>query len=230
MASSRILFRIFMAGFVATVFLASLAAYHFNDPFPPLAVSLSSPATRLADFAGVAFGFRSLTADIAWVQTLIYYGTHEGGGDSEAEEQGGGQYPEFLAYCQRVVQIDPNFKHVFYYGAGVLGWNLNRLDEAELLLREGIQRHPKEWRFQQYLAAMAFQKNHNINKLVEFLQGFVEDQDCPNILRSILANIYKKNGRYQDAIHVWSLVYNTNDSGYHEHAASEIEELGHRAH
>ncbi len=175
-------------------------------------------------------GFRKLTADMAWIQTLLYYGTHEAGVDPEEAENGGGRYPLFLAYCQRVGQIDPSFKYVYYFGGAVLGWNLNRLDEAEEILKEGIKAHPKEWRFQQFLAGIAFQKSHNVKGLEEFLKGFVEEPDCPNILRSILANIYKKQKQYREAIHVWSLVYNPQDPSDLERATSQIKELAPLAH
>jgi len=210
--------------------LARLATQNYPYPFPPLSVTLSSPVTRLSDFAGMAMGFRKLTADLAWIQTLIYYGTEEEGTDPEEAENGGGRYPLFLAYCQRVAQIDPNFKYVFYYGGAALGWNLNRLDEAEAFLKEGIKAHPKEWRFQQFLAGLAYQKNHNINSLIDFLKVFIEEPDCPNILRSILANIYKKQQRYLDALRVWIIVYDTKDPNYRERAASQIIELAQKAH
>jgi len=61
----------------------------------------------LSDFAGIALGFRKLTADIAWIQTLVYYGTQEEGVNHEEAESGGGRYPLFLAYCQRAAEIDP---------------------------------------------------------------------------------------------------------------------------
>ena len=185
---------------------------------------------RLSDFLGIAMGFRKLTADLAWIQTIIYYGTHEEGSNPEEEENGGGRYPLFLAYCQRVAQMDPSFKYVFYYGGAALGWNLNRLDEAEVLLKEGIRAHPKEWRFQQFLAGIAFQKSHDVKDLEEFLKVFSEEQDCPNILRSILANIYKKQKQYREAIHIWILVYNTHDPNYLERASSEITKMAPLAH
>ena len=210
---------------LASVVLGSIATDRVTEPFPPLSATLSSSVNRLSDFAGIAMGFRRLTADIAWIQTLVYYGTYEKTGDAEASEQGGGHYPQFLAYCRRVAKIDPDFKYVFYYGGGVLGWNLNRLDEAEELLREGITAHPKEWRFQQYLAALAFQKSHNVNKLTEFLEGFIQQADCPNLLRSILANIYKKQKRYRESIRVWMMVYQTQDPAYLKRALSQIQEL-----
>jgi tetratricopeptide (TPR) repeat protein len=228
---SRTIAWVFVSSLLAMMAFANLGAYHYNDPFPPLSMSLSSPVATLSDFAGIALGFRKLTADVAWIQTLIYYGTFEEGNDpGVVEHEGGGRYPLFLAYCERVAQIDPNFKNVFYYGGGVLGWNLNRLDEAETLLKEGIQRHPKEWRFQQFLAGLAFQKNHNINKLVEFLEGFVEQPDCPNMLRSILANIYKKQKRYRESIQIWTMVYETGDHIYTDRALSQIREMASLAH
>src|SRR5581483_9267553 len=93
------------------------------------------------------------------------------------------------------------------------------------LLREGILLHPKEWRFQQFLAAMAYQKNHDINRLIEFLQGFWKEEDCPNILRSVLANLYKKQHRYREAMDVWSLVYSTHDPTYETRALTQIREM-----
>ena len=205
--------------------LANVAASRYGEPYPPLQFSLASPVDRLSDFIGIAFGFRRLTADAAWIQTLVYYGSADAGADAETVEQGGGQYTQFLAYCQRVAGIDPYFTPIYYYGAGVLGWNLNRIDEAEELLKEGIKFQPKEWRFQKFLAALAYKDGHNIDELIEFLEGFVEDNDCPNMLRSILANIYKKQKRYLDAIKVWTIVYQTQDPLYLERAVSQIKEM-----
>ena len=226
MYSSSLLRFIFGLNLAASLALSTVSNQQFHDPFPPISASLTSSTSHLSDFIGIAMGSRRLTADIAWVQTLLYYGTHEEGANPEEEiDSGGGHYPLLLSYCQRVVQIDPYFKAAIYYGAGALGWNLNRLDEAEQLLREGILLQPREWRFQQFLAAMAYQKSHNINKLVEFLEGFSKDKDCPNILRSILANLYKKEHRYRATIEIWGLVYGTNDPAYEERALSQIKEL-----
>jgi tetratricopeptide (TPR) repeat protein len=233
MESSRPLFWYCCLFFIATSGLATLAGDRYSDPFPPLTVSLASPAAYLSDFAGMAMGFRRLTADLAWIQTLIYYGTDEEteeGRHTPEMEEGIRGYPLFLAYCQRVAGIDPYFKYIFYYGGAVLGWNLNRLDEAEELLKEGIRLHPKEWRLQQFLAGLAFQKNHDINHLISFLEVFIEEPDCPNILRSILANIYKKQNRYRDAIRVWIKVYNTGDPNYLQRAVSQIKEMAPLAH
>jgi len=202
-----------------------LLLHQFQDPFPPLSVSLSTPTTQLNDFIGIALGIRRLTADIAWIQTLQYYGTEEANQSEEEFENGIGKYPLFLAYCQRVARIDPYFTYVYFYGGGALGWNMNRLDEAEILLKEGIAFNPTEWRLQQYLAALAYQKNHDLSKLTLFLESFVQEEDCPSLLRALLANIYKKQGRYEDAIKIWTLVYQTGDAAYRERAVDQIHRI-----
>jgi hypothetical protein len=237
MGQNRIMAGFFCISLAVMASLSTLVANHFSEPFPPLSISLSSPVSPLSDFIGISMGFRKATADIAWIETLVYYGTHEQGAGEEVADTGGGNYPLFLSYCQRVARIDPSFKYVFYYGGGVLGWNLNRQNEAEELLREGIKQHPKEWRYQQFLAGLAYEKNHDINALADFLKGFVEDKDCPNLLRSILANIYKKQKRYKEAIYVWTLVHDTGDPNYLRRSESQIKEMlaipsemGHKAH
>jgi len=225
MGQSRVIAGLFCISLLGMIALSDLTAKHYREPFPSLAISLSSRVSPLSDFVGIAMGFRKLTADIAWIQTLVYYGSTEEGVEGEENEQGGGTYSLFLAYCQRVARIDPSFKYVFYYGGGVLGWNLNRFSEAEELLKEGIAAHPTEWRYQQFLAGLAYQKNHNVNVLADFLKVFMEEKDCPNLLRSILANIYKKQKRYKEAIYVWLLVYNTKDPLYLKRAESQIREM-----
>jgi tetratricopeptide (TPR) repeat protein len=162
---------------------------------------------------------------VAWIQTLQYYGAQEEGTSESDNDNGTGKYDRFLAYCQRAVRIDPHFTYVYYYGGAALGWNLNRLDEAEQLLREGIQNNPKEWRLPQYLAALAYQKNHDPAQLVLFLEGYVVQPECPNLLRALLANLYKKEKRYKDAIRIWILIAETNDPNYNSRAREHITAL-----
>ncbi len=205
-------------------FIFELAS-RYHNPFPPFTTSLSSRQSELSDFGGVVLGLRRLGADIAWIQTLQYYGTPEPDQTEFEFENGLGKYPEFLAYCERVIRIDPYFTYAYFYGASVLGWNLNRLDEAETLLKEGVNRNPHEWRFQQYLAALAYQKNHDVEGLTAFLERFAPDPDCPNMLRAMLANIYKKDKRYEKSAQIWTMVLATKDPDYIRRAEYQLKIL-----
>jgi tetratricopeptide (TPR) repeat protein len=197
-----------------------------------MAASLATPLADLRDFVGVSLGFRRLAADLAWIQTLQYYGTHEDhdsddghGHGHGGHDYGAGRYPLFTQYCERVARLDPYFTYVYYYGGGALGWNLGRLEEAESLLQLGIRNNPSEWRLPQYLAALSYQKNHDVANIVTFLEGFIGQDDCPNLLRALLANIYKKQKRYRDSIRVWQFIMRTGEPDYVNRGQQQIAQM-----
>jgi hypothetical protein len=218
-----------VAFFTGSVILSAQATRQIPVAFPPPTAAVSTSVSTTEDLGGVVLGLRRLAADLAWIQTLQYYGAPEGG-DAHVDVHGhhdieAGVYTHLLENCRRVARIDPFFTYVYYYGAAALAWNLNRLGEAEELLKEGIRYNPHEWRFQQYLAAMAYQKNHDISKLTVFLEGFVTDPSCPNLLRALLANLYKRQNEPRKAVAVWFLVLDTGDPEYTARATREIEKL-----
>jgi tetratricopeptide (TPR) repeat protein len=193
---------------------------------PPSMIStLSLPETQLQDVGGVILGMRRLAADLAWIQTLQYYGTEEPGQTEFEFHNGMGQYPRFLAMVQRATHLDPSFTYIYLYGGAVLGWNLNRLDEAQALLKEGIANNPTEWRLPQYLAALAYQKNHDVTRLTAFLETIVQDPECPLMMKALLANIYKKQGDYDKALQLWETIYNAGDPDYQKRAIEQTTEI-----
>jgi tetratricopeptide (TPR) repeat protein len=209
----------------ATVCVLQWSLFYYESPYPRADTALSSPMASLHDFAGILMGLRRLDADIAWIQTLQYYGTPENLVAEDEEENGGGHYPLFFSYCERVARIDPHFVYVYYYGGGALGWNLKRLDEAEALLKLGIQNNPTEWRLAQYLAALSYQKDHDIDKLEKFLESFVGQPECPTLLRALLANLYKKQHRYSEATQIWLWIAGHGDASDVHRAEEQLQSL-----
>jgi tetratricopeptide (TPR) repeat protein len=210
----------FCAGYFLTM---GLAGYH--DPNPPMIASMQSSETHLSDVLGVALGLRHAAADIAWIETLQYYGTREFDMPEFVSINGGGRYSRFLRLCQRVARIDPFFTYIYYFGGSSLGWNLNRPTEAEILIRQGIAANPHEWRLPQYLAAMAYQRNHNVVGLEHFLEILVQDPQTPLIVKGLLANIYKKQGEYDKAIQMWEWIYASGNPEYMYRAIGQIKDI-----
>jgi len=136
-----------------------------------------------------------------------------------------GSYPKFLSDCRRVAKIDPYFTYVYYYGGASLGWNLNRLSEAEELLKEGIANNPTEWRLPQYLAGLAYQKNHNVQELMRFLESIVQDPQCPLLMKALLANLYKKQHLFDKAVIMWEIVYESGDPDYRRRAIAQVQDI-----
>jgi tetratricopeptide (TPR) repeat protein len=209
---------------MAAAFLWTASSRH-QLAYPPMTASLRNAQTELQDVASVALGMRRLGADLAWVQTLQYYGTPEEGQSESDFENGIGTYPRFLELCKRTSGIDPYFTFVYYYGGGVLGWNLNRPDEAEELLKAGIAANPAEWRLPQYLAGLAYQKDHDLAKLTLFLESVTSDPQCPLMMKALLANLYKKQKAYGKAISMWQTIYQAGDPDYMRRAQEQFRDI-----
>lgn len=190
-----------------------------------MVASLASPQATLEDAGGVVLGLRRMDANLAWIQTLQYYGTPEKGQSDEEADNGQGNYPLFLTYCRHVADIDPYFTYMYLYGGSVLGWNLNRLDEAEALLKEGIANNPTAWRLPQYLAGLAYQRNHNVVELTHFLETVIQDPECPLMMKALLANIYKKQRLFDKAIALWEVIYQSGDPLYMERAINQVKDI-----
>lgn len=163
------------------------------------------------------------------------------GGCSEKEHYhpqiDGGVYADFLAYCYRITNLDPFFDHVYLYGAGALAWNLNRPEQALELLGNGIAAmekfqanstrdiHQPFWQLNLYASAIIYRKSGEFEKMMPLLELAVRQNDCPNMMRSILANIYQKEGRYADSLKLWIAIYDSGDPSYQARAGQKINEL-----
>ena len=206
------------------LFLFQLA-HHYRNPYPAINASLVSPHTGLQDVGSVVMGLRRLGADLAWIQTLQYYGTPEPGQSEFESENGMGSYTELFDRCKRVSQIDPYFVEVYDYCGAALTWNLNRLAEGEELLKEGIANNPSDWRLAQYLAAMAYQKNHDVKNLLTYLETIAKDPQSPFLMKAILANIYKKQHLFDKALRLWVVIYETGTPDYQNRALDQIRDI-----
>lgn len=192
----------------------------------------------LMDVGGAFLGLRRLTADVAWIQLLQYYGTPEAHPSSQPAEPhtphlhfdyGSGRYERFFELSQRVVRLDSAFISAYLYGAGALAWNLNRMDEAIALLHEGIQRNPQAWQFHKYLAAIGYKQRGERSKVIETLEVAVRDPACPSMIKNILGNTYKDEGRYGEALGVFVDLYERGeDVWYRDTALKQIRLLSRR--
>ncbi|OGS17648.1 MAG: hypothetical protein A2219_00995 [Elusimicrobia bacterium RIFOXYA2_FULL_50_26] len=147
------------------------------------------------------------------------------------------RHKRLLSHCLRIVSLDPFFNYVYLYGAGALAWNLERTDEAVELLKKGISEldayhanfgndvNEPYWRINLYLSAILYRKSGEFLKMTEVLEKAVRLPECPTIVKSILANIYQKDGKLAQSLQLWIDIYESKDTSYHSHAAAKITEL-----
>lgn len=232
---------------IATFLVSGFIHRSFIFPFPPLnilvfdlseefknIVSFQRPLGSEAgyrDFAGVLMGMRRFTADIAWISVLQYYGAHEmeNSGDEEGHrhEFTSGDYPALQKMVRRVIRLDPSNYHACEVGGGALAFNLNRPKEGLEILEEGIQYNPTYWRFRLLVGAIVYKQQGKFSDMIALLEDAIRYPDCPTMIKSILANIYKQNKNYLRALQIWIEVYENErtDPWYREQAVRQITDL-----
>ncbi len=201
------------------------------------------------DSVGIITGFRKITSDIAWIQLLQYYGG-EAPEDVEKETQNEhnqehhnhwehmtkiqpGKYKRFLDYCRRITILDPLYSFVYFYGVGCLAWNLERPDEALKYLEEGLKnlkfqkdiQNSDYWDLVKYQQAIFYKIGGNYKEMILQLKEIVENGRAPNLVKAILANLYKKYGFYRESLNLWYELLLSGDPEYIERAKHQIQIL-----
>jgi tetratricopeptide (TPR) repeat protein len=163
-------------------------------------------------------------------EKIFSHEEHHHGGHSYIQP---GKYKKLLKYCQRIIRLDPNFSYVYFYGSSVLTWNLERPDEALELISEGIKNldyqknNPDSdyWTLILYQSAIVYKKGEKYRELLSEIEKIVSRGKAPNLVKSILANLYKKFALYDEAIKVWKEILATNDPEYIFRAQQQIQEI-----
>jgi len=178
----------------------------------------------LQDLAFIVFGFRSVAADMAYIQLLQYLG----GSNSLDETNEKNDYLQLKDMTLRVIRLDPYFVRAVLFGSVSLAWLrvINRPWEAVEVLEEGIRYNPTYWMFQSYILAIGYQKSENVDKMLTALGDTLRHPDCPIHVKAILANIFKKNKKYAEALAIWQGVYDSSeDPSYRNRALNQIRDI-----
>ena len=85
--------------------------------------------------------------------------------------------------------------------------------------------HQPYWRLNLYLSAIIYMKSGEYGKMTSLLETAVLQPNAPNMIKSILANIYQKEKQYARSLKLWIDIYDSNDPSYQDRAAMKITQL-----
>jgi len=105
-----------------------------------------------------------------------------------------------------VAALDPSFHRAYLFGAGVLAWfpSVDRPDEAVEVLQEGMRRDPGQPLYAVYIAALAYKKKGDADRMIALLEPTMDDPKSPIEMKAIIANLYKSRGEYEKALALWN--------------------------
>ena len=147
-------------------------------------------------------GYRVLVGHAFWIKVIQYYGDSFNSLD---------RYSKLYDYCSLASDLNPKFIPIYTLGASALAFHLGRIDEAARLLQKGINSNQQNTQLKLMLAAIAYQNLGEFDKVIPFLEAQIDQGDAPYMMVSILANAYKKAGRYGDAIKLWQKILRESD-------------------
>lgn len=211
------------ASFALALFAGTRMRRLHEPRFPRLAELRAGPFA-FSDTALAAAGFRAPAADLAWIQLLQY----TAGSLPELPDRPGHPYEHLAGMSLRVTRLDPSFHRAVLFAAGILAWfrGVERPDEAAELLNEGMRRHPEQPLYALYLAALAFKKLGDTDRMVALLESSFDLPETPTTMKAILANLRQSRGEYREALALWERIRaSERDRSEHGRAKAKIAEL-----
>ena len=194
---------------------------HRTFPWPyPSFDRLELQRHGLQDVTLATAGFRSLAADLAWVQLLQYVGGGFLPGENTSKS-----YAELKPLTLRVTRLDPYFRHAYLYSASMLAFfrNIDRPSEALDVLVEGMRANPTFWPLRATAVAIGYMKRDEFERTAKTLEGVIQEPGCPAVVKAVLANAYTLHGRKADAARIWAiLLADPNAEEYHQKARREL--------
>ena len=166
--------------------------------FPPLSRIPVTPFS-VQDAAFASAGLRAVAADLAWIQLLQYLG------NDLPEMTDTIAYEHIKTLSLRVARLDPAFHRAYLFGASILAWfpSVNRPDEAVEILQEGMREDPGQPLYSVYIAALAYKRRGDADKMIALLASTMDDPKSPIEMKAIIANLYKSRGEYEKALALW---------------------------
>jgi len=152
----------------------------------------------------VLLGFDSVTADLYWLRTVQYFG-----GKRLLETSK--DYNLLGPLLNITIELDPNFKIAYSYGATFLsepfptgaGQPLKGIE----IIDKGTARHPEHWRFYLDKGFIYFWFLNDYEKAAEvFLEGS-KLPGAPYWMVAIASRMVTRGGDRETARHLWQMLY-----------------------
>jgi hypothetical protein len=182
-----------LLGAVASLELSTATVGAARAYPPPLERPLPAGLTRLALSAALG-GESRAAADVSYIGCLQYVG-------GPLQD---GFYGQTLRCYSEVAWLDPGFKHAVVEGISVLGWMLRRPDDAMALGRRAMAADPAEPRYGAYMAALAYQKHLDPDKVIDALRPELARPDAPDMLLRLVGNLYLQKRDWKTAAAYWT--------------------------
>jgi len=148
-------------------------------------------------FRVASLGYRNVAADILWLATIQYFGTHL---------QSDGRYPELRRLLDTVVALDPHFVEAYTLGGLILMYFARDVQAGIDLLERGAQNNPDRWEIPYDLARTYYLDLKDYPKALHWFEVADKLPGRPTHVPRFIARLYAATGERETALELWRAV------------------------
>lgn len=160
-------------------------------------------------------GFRTMGADLAWLQAVQYYGKHHLSDRA---------YPFAEHLFDVTTRLDPEFRNAYIFGGWVLGEEARDMGAARALLDRGIRNVRDDW-------MIAFQRGFLESMAGDHALGAIQMahaasmEGAPSYAGRVAAFACARTGRRELAIQLWQAMAGDPDPAIRAMARDRLQAL-----
>lgn len=152
-----------------------------------------------------ALEFRSITADMLWLQAIQYYGTHALT-DREFEH--------LYRLFDVITMLDPRFKQCYVFGSTVIAYDQRAPELGFALLDKGMLNMPDSWEIPFIKGFLYYIYMKDYERAKTWFLFASTKPDAPYYCRQFAAAAMMKKGDYMTSLEMWSHIYSTAQNRY----------------
>jgi tetratricopeptide (TPR) repeat protein len=170
-----------------------------------------------AQLKPMLLGFHGVAADLLWIWTVQYVGTHLGTDR---------KFPQLAKALNLATSLDPHFLEPYRFGGLYLLYLARQPQAAVSLLEKGAAANPGRWELPHDLGRYYYLEARDHAQALRWWERAATLPGSPEYLPRFVARLYAKTGHRETALELWSEIYRTaqNDS-VRSIAFQEIERL-----
>jgi hypothetical protein len=144
-------------------------------------------------------GYNQLAADLLWLKTLSYFGTHA------ITDRSYTWLPKLL---EAVTTLDPYWDFPFHFAGIVLSIEGDLVEEANRIVKRGIDYHPNVWQFPFYIGFNYFHVKNNPVCGARYIYQASTYPDSPEFLKGLAAKLSSKGNSRKNHLEMCARLLN----------------------
>jgi tetratricopeptide (TPR) repeat protein len=149
----------------------------------------------------LATDFENLIADSYWMLFLQLNGENLVEEDPEKRD-----FRQAFPTLSLITGLDPKFHDAALFGSWALA-DGERLDEARTLIRNGMERHPQDYRYPYQMGVLEFLYGRRYLEAGQYFEQAAELPGAPSGARRFAASMYAKGNKTDLAAQTWLAIY-----------------------